>query len=252
MGVTRDRWIGVKDLVAAGERERPATRGAQADQSVPQSNKKAAPRHCCPVLDPRDTRPHHRPDKTHTLSTDTMASSPALIDWLKSELAMNVLPPARTPRVPCILPRSAMCFASRAPLPLLPRASSDEMHRDQSCVTSHAHSAVMPIAVASTDKLGEVFALLMKHNILSAPVYDQKAGEHVAVIDVMDIVAASMLLGTHWPPQRFFPFAQIWACVGYGPGVMCPSLPLPFLPLAHLQCVSPWKRRRIIDSSAHY
>lgn len=76
-----------------------------------------------------------------------MASSPALIDWLKSELAMNVLPPA-----------------------------------------------LMPIAVAATDKLGEVFALLMKHNILSAPVYDQKAGEHVAVIDVMDIVAASMLL----------------------------------------------------------
>lgn len=75
----------------------------------------------------------------------------------------------------------------------------------------------MPIAVASTDKLGEVFSLLMKHNILSAPVYDQKAGEHVAVIDIMDIVAASMLLGTRIAPARAQRntstedyFAQIW------------------------------------------
>ena len=52
----------------------------------------------------------------------------------------------------------------------------------------------MPIAVAATDKLGTVFELLIKHNILSAPIYDEKASAHVAVIDIMDILAASLLL----------------------------------------------------------
>jgi len=54
--------------------------------------------------------------------------------------------------------------------------------------------ARMPIAVAATDKVGTVFQLLIQHNILSAPVYDQKAKEHTCVVDLMDIVTASMLL----------------------------------------------------------
>lgn len=52
----------------------------------------------------------------------------------------------------------------------------------------------MPIAVAATDKAGAVFELLIKHNILSAPVFDEKAKEHTCVVDLMDIVAASLLL----------------------------------------------------------
>lgn len=52
----------------------------------------------------------------------------------------------------------------------------------------------MPISVSATDKVGQVFQVLMTANILSAPVYDEKAKDHVSIIDIMDILASSIML----------------------------------------------------------
>ncbi len=50
------------------------------------------------------------------------------------------------------------------------------------------------VSVGAGDKLGEVFKTLLTHNILSAPVYDEKAKAHVAVVDIQDILSATVLL----------------------------------------------------------
>lgn len=52
----------------------------------------------------------------------------------------------------------------------------------------------VPISVSATDKVGQVFQVLMTANILSAPVYDEKAKDHVSIIDIMDILASSIML----------------------------------------------------------
>ncbi len=50
------------------------------------------------------------------------------------------------------------------------------------------------ICVSSSDTLADAYRTLIKHNIQSAPVYDMKAKAYVSLVDINDILAATILL----------------------------------------------------------
>jgi len=50
------------------------------------------------------------------------------------------------------------------------------------------------ICVSSTDTLSDAYRTLIQHKIQSAPVYDMKAKEYTSLIDINDILAATILI----------------------------------------------------------
>jgi CBS domain-containing protein len=50
------------------------------------------------------------------------------------------------------------------------------------------------LCVASTDSLSSAFKLLIDNNIQSAPVYDMKAQQYTSLVDLNDILAATLLM----------------------------------------------------------
>lgn len=88
-----------------------------------------------------------------------MASSPALLDWLKTQLA-------------AVLSRTG----AHPPSPPLPTQKK----------------RIAPVTVRSSDKLSSVFATLNENNILSAAVFDEKAQSYTWVVDIWNIVEATI------------------------------------------------------------
>lgn len=50
------------------------------------------------------------------------------------------------------------------------------------------------ICVSSTDSLADAYRTLIQHKIQSAPVYDMKAKEYTSLVDINDILAATILM----------------------------------------------------------
>lgn len=50
------------------------------------------------------------------------------------------------------------------------------------------------ICVAASDTLADAYRTLIQHKIQSAPVYDMKAKEYTSLVDINDILAATILI----------------------------------------------------------
>lgn len=98
-----------------------------------------------------------------------MASSAALIDWLKREHATNLY------------------------------AGKGSITTPNNTLT---WSAPALVTVRSSDKLSTVFHVLLKNRLLSAPVYDENAQDYTWVVDITDILEAALVFNDEVIPRK--------------------------------------------------